>query len=223
MQPRQGSSSTSQGSSQIDDLTVALEELKHVRERLASSADLTMSIVQFIILLFAGAIVAAVKDAAVLAAVPIFWSVWMLLALVRDRDTVKYAAYAVELEELINRRVGYRILGWESAMADRGGKRMLVYDASYVLWGIMDLASWVLGVAALVRVGQTGWAIVLLCCGAGIWLVVVWTLCTRGRDAKRAKERLTEFHIGAELVPPSANGSTAHNTERGDLSALQGG
>jgi len=202
-----------EGSSRDDYLTVTLEELKYVRERLGSSSDLTMSIVQFIILLFAGAIVAAVKDVAVLAAVPIFWSVWLLLALVRDRDTVKYAAYAVELEDLINRRLGYRLLAWESAMADRGDRRVLIYEASYILWGVMDLASWVLGVAALVHVGQMGWAVVLLCCGSAIWVVVLWTVVTRKRDVEEAGCRLVRFKFGSAIEPDSPDGLTTRHPD----------
>jgi hypothetical protein len=176
---------------------VAGEELSRIRDRLSSSAASTAVVIQFIIVIFAGAIIAAAKYPAAIVILPLFWSVWLLHSLMSDRDTIKFAAYARVLEKKINDSLGVELLVWENRLTERTNSRPLIFQASYVYWALLNLASWVLAIGVLVHKGMWPWAIVLGLLGATVWIVVLVTVKTRDDYAQRQEEILSA------LEPPS--------------------
>jgi hypothetical protein len=170
---------------------LAGQELGRVRDRLSASATSTAVVIQFIIVLFAGAIIAAAKYPAAIVVLPLFWSVWLLHALMTDRDTIKVAAYGRALERKINSSLGVELLVWENHLAVQKNRQPIVFRASYVYWALLNLASWALAIGVLIHIGMWPWAIVLGLVGAAIWLVVLVTVKTRDDYAQRQEEILS--------------------------------
>jgi hypothetical protein len=177
---------------------VAGAELSRIRDRLSSSAASTAVVIQFIIIIFAGTIVAAAKYPAAIVILPLFWSVWMLHALMTDRDTIKLAAYARALEKKINRSLSVDVLVWENHLTERTNHRPLIFQASYVYWALLNLASWALAIGVLVHKGMWQWAIVLGSFGATVWVVVLVTVKTRNDYARRQEEILSALGLSGD-------------------------
>jgi hypothetical protein len=177
---------------------VASKELGRIRDRLSSGAASTAVVIQFIIILFAGAIIAAAKYPAAIVVLPLFWSVWLFQVLMTDRDTIRVAAYGRALEKKINSSLGIELLIWENHLAVQKNRQPMIFRASYVYWGLLNLASWALAIGVLVHIGMWPWAIVLGSLGATIWLVVLVTVKTRDDYAQRQEEILSTFE------PPTA-------------------
>lgn len=170
---------------------VAGEELRRIRDQLSNSVTSTVAVLQFIIIIFAGTIVAAAKYPVAIVVLPLFWSVWLLHSLMTDRDTIKLAAYARTLEKKINTSLRVELLVWENRLAARTNRRPLIFQASYVYWALLNLASWALAIGVLVHQGMWPWAIVLGLLGATLWLIVLVTIKTRDDYAQRQEEILS--------------------------------
>jgi hypothetical protein len=177
---------------------VAGEELSRIRDRLSGSAASTAVVIQFIIIIFAGTIVAAAKYPAAIVILPLFWSVWLLHALMTDRDTIKLAAYARALEKKINCSLNAEVLVWENRLTERTNSRQLIFQASYVYWALLNLASWVLAIGVLVHKGMWQWAIVLGLFGVTVWAVVLVTVKTRDDYARRQEEILSALESSGD-------------------------
>jgi len=178
---RQIKGSNSRTESTPDTVSLLVGELTRVHERVFSSAASTATIIQFIIVIFVGGVVAAAEFRAAFAAVPVFWSVWMLHSLLTDRDTIKMAEYAKWLETEANQLAGRTIWRWETDLAARSHKRELIYNFSYVYWGAINLAAWAIGIYLTFDNEEAwmGWSLAVT--GCGVWAVTAYTVATRSR------------------------------------------
>jgi hypothetical protein len=170
---------------------VAGKELGRIRDRLSSGVASTAVVIQFIIVIFAGAIIAAAKYPAAIVVLPLFWSVWLLQSLMTDRDSIRVAVYARALEKKINSSLGVELLVWENHLAVQENRQPMIFRASYVYWALLNLASWALAIGVLVHIRMWPWAIVLGSLGVTIWLVVLVTVKTRDDYARRQEEILS--------------------------------
>lgn len=144
-----------------------------------------MTIIQFIIVIFAAGVLAADKEPAAIVSVPVFWSVWMLHAIMTDYDTLKYAALAKSLEKRLNASASVDIFRWESELAVRDHGRPLIFQFSYLYWGFINVASWVMAVEVLRRSYPWVWSVVVAIVGAIVWLVTIAAVA--GRSGYRGR------------------------------------
>jgi hypothetical protein len=145
--------------------------------------------------IFAGGVVAAEKYRPAFVAVPAFWSVWMLQALMADLDSVKFAVYARWLEQQVNEALGVTVFGWEGRMADRANfRRPLVFQVSYVSWVLLNSGAWGAAVWILFDQKHEVWAWVAIASAVAFFGVGAWTLVTRPRYERRCLERLSEMN-----------------------------
>ena len=108
-----------------------------------------------------------------------------------DRDTIRVAAYARDLEKKINSSLGVELLVWENHLAVQKNRQPMIFRASYVYWALLNLASWAFAIGVLVHIGMWPWAIVLGSVGVIIWLVVLITVKTRDDYVQRQEEILS--------------------------------
>jgi hypothetical protein len=166
------------------DLDVAVAELHRVYGRIHASS--MYNVIQYIAVILAAGILAAgeVREAFVI--VPLLWSAWMLYVLMVDRDTAKYALYAAWLEEHLNSRLTYNLFKWETRLSHRHYRRPLIFQVTWVYWGALNIASWVVGCVILEREsGWWPWTYVLMLTAGVIWLTTGWTIVSRERDIER--------------------------------------
>ena len=91
----------------LDEKTkMVVSELQRLYDRMDQTNDSTTTVIQFIVLVFGAAALSADKFPAAIVAMPIFWTVWLLYAVLTDHNTLKYAAVAAHLERVVNSRLG---------------------------------------------------------------------------------------------------------------------
>lgn len=168
--------------SHMDDPVVKAlgDELSRVYERLRSPS--TTSVGQYTAIVLASGLLAAARYPEAFVVVPVFWTAWMLHALVLDLDSVKLAVYARWLERQANRELGRQVFVWESDLADRGRvNRPIAYPASVCWWALMNIAAWTIAIVIFLKAERTLLAAVLIAAAFGAHGVAVWTLHERRR------------------------------------------
>jgi hypothetical protein len=141
----------------------------------------TAALIAYIIVVFAGAVVAAKEAPIAFVSVPLLWSVWLLHAMVKDDDTQRAASYARSLEANVNRILGTDVYTWETqALAQKRGVlggSSFVYEASLLYWMLLNLASWVAAVWILRDSDQENWGYVVIAVGVATYAVAGGWLC----------------------------------------------
>lgn len=185
---------------------IMVAELQRLYGRIEGTNDSTTSVIQFIVLVFGAAFLAATKYSEAIVAMPIFWTVWMLYALMTDYNTLKYSVVATHLEGLINDRLAMPVFAWESKMAERTNKRPLLFWANYILWAVLNASAWVIGIVVTFGNGYDNFGYLLVALWAAAWGVGIFTtIVRRSYYLGTFRDALTS---GASLTTGAAAGKT---------------
>ncbi len=140
----------------------------------------------------AGAL-AATQAPLAFVAIPIFWSAWLLHALMLDLETLKYGAHARWLEKRAQKLLGVDIFISESRLTLRSQrKRPPVFYASFIYTTLLNLGSWIGAVAILLDRGLTRWAFLAAGVATAVFAVAIWTVIKRPQYAKGYDDRLNQ-------------------------------
>lgn len=143
-------------------------ELNRVYDRIERHSDNTLNVMQYIILLFGAALLAAQRAPEVLVAVPLFWTVWLLHSVIVDFNTIKFSAYAQHLEGELTLLLGRPVAFWESRIAVRRNARPFIFNVNYAYWALLNGSSWMGGIAALMYTQH----FVLATCLGCLWILL---------------------------------------------------
>lgn len=165
----------------IDTLT---RELQRLYTKLEKNDEGTLSIIQFIVLVFGASIVAADRIPEAVVAVPVFWTVWLMQSRVVDFNTLKLSLYTANIEQQLNSLLQRPYFFWESRMTQRGNQRPMIFNINYAYWAVLNGSAWIAAIAVLVYRNHTFWASALSCAWALLWGAAI-------RDY-RSREQVTE-------------------------------
>jgi len=146
-------------------------ELERTYKRIDAHNDNTLSVIQYMILVFGGGIAATLKYPQAFAAVPVFWSVWFLHAMLLDYNTLRLSARAVVLESAANKLLKQDVYAWEGSLTKRTVFKAPIYHANYILWMTINATAWIVAVVFLAN-SHTPWLIAPL---GILWVAVYGT------------------------------------------------
>jgi hypothetical protein len=177
---------------------VLLLELQRVYEHLERNNEGALRVIQFIILAFGAALIAAAEVPEAFVAVPIFWTVWLLYSRLVNFNTLKLALYARYLEKQVNAALKSPVFFWESRATQRGNVRPFIFDLNYAYWAVLSAASWTGGVAVLLVHDRYVWAVVLA--SGGIVL-----MATAIRDYRQRESVIDRLRMEIDQGPRAAD------------------
>jgi hypothetical protein len=167
-------------------LRAMLAELQRVYEHLERNNESPRTVIQFMILAFGAALIAAAEVPEALVAVPIFWTIWLLYSRLVDFNTLKLSLYAQYLENELNEALGKPVFFWESRVTQRGNVRPFITVINFGYWAALALVSWIAGVAVLLDQDHYVWVVAFAAAGA----VLMATAIRDYQQREMVKDRL---------------------------------
>ncbi|WP_156036008.1 hypothetical protein [Blastococcus sp. URHD0036] len=193
--------------SELPQLTVeardlAIEELKFHHDRQAAGSDVVTTIGQNIFILVGAGLVAATQVQEALVFVPLFWSAWLLHSLQRARDTIKHQVYARTLESLLNEAVKTPILVWSRTLTSGRLSSTPASMANFAYWGLLNLASWIIGIVVLFDHKHTLLAYLLIAACVSVYGIAGYTFLTNSNFEEECQRAiLSDLRTVANWTP----------------------